>query len=243
MGVVRCVRGWLRLGRDFLEIPPGEEGGVGGGKELSKPVPVDPFGMLGGEAVTARGGELHDEEAAADDQAVGPVADSAGELLGRRGIDLGGIACLDRLGGAGTGFAGDDLGHLAAQMPPEFGGVGILEFRAEARTQVLERRLAERMLASRLPGAPGPETVVGRIADDLGADRIELDIGDAVDDGLGLEDDAFEAALPEGAAAALGGAGPVEPAGERLLDGFDELADVAQFLGQFTGWESGTGVL
>ena len=216
----------------LLQIPPGEESGVRGGQELAEPMCLDPFGVFGGEAIAAGGGKLHDKDAAADDQAIRPVADPAGELFGQRRIDLGGLFCFNRFGSAGPGLAGDDFGHFAAQVPPEIGGIGAFEFRAKAGAQMFESGFAEWMFAGRFPGTPGAEAVVGRIADDPGADRIELDIDDAVDDGLGFEDDAFEAALPKGAAPVLVEPGAVEPAGERMLDGFDELADVAQFLRQ-----------
>ena len=97
-------------------------------------------------------------------------------------------------------------------MLPEFAGVGVFEFRAKAGTQVFECRFAKRMFAGCFPGAPGTETVIGRIAGDPGADGIEFDISDARDDGLRFEDDTLETTLPKGSAAALDGAGAVEPA-------------------------------
>ena len=64
----------------LLQIPPGEEGGAHGGQELAEPMFLDPFGVFGGESVAAGGGEFHDKDAAANDQAVRPVADPTGEV-------------------------------------------------------------------------------------------------------------------------------------------------------------------
>ena len=89
----------------LLQIPPGEESGVRGGQELAEPMCLDPFGVFGGEAIAAGGGKLHDKDAAADDQAIRPVADPAGELFGQRRIDLGGLSCFNRFGrGTRDGF-------------------------------------------------------------------------------------------------------------------------------------------
>ena len=188
-----------------------------------------------------------DEVFAADDEAIGEVANAVKEdggdgEVGEDGLVVAGLQHFggvlgDGAAGFGWGFAfvfSEGEAHEAAVDAGGFGpfcGIEAGALVAEAGSDEAFAGFFAVAFGSPADGfaVAGP-AVLGGVGDDAGSNGVEVDVGG---DGAGgdavLDDEAFEAFFPEGAGAVVGA---VEPLGEALEEGFHELAEVVHAVGE-----------
>jgi hypothetical protein len=224
---------WLPRAPDHPEDPepevaPGEEGSVG---EAAHGACAG--AAFGSEAVAKAAEHVFDELAAATDGAVVEVADAALEVLGEGEFALGLQDAGDVLGleGAAEEFAvGSETFAAFVAFEEEvlavgFQGAGEGELLAleEGGDEELDRGAGARAAGEGF-GVAAPAVVLG-VEDDASADRVEVDVGGDGEEGgaSAVDEDAFEAFFPEGAAALVAG---VEPLGEALFEHLHEGGEI-----------------
>ena len=196
---------------EFLELAGGVPGLTGDRFPDSTPgaeVAVSGFARHGdamaghGRCGLVAGHDLTQEDAGADDKAVGPVANPVPNVRS----EAGGLR-------PGTGLLQQQRIHLRL----EFGEVLEAEQVGEHGQGMLRDPVSEGVTSGLAPHSVGAEAVVGDAADHTSSHRVVFDIGPAPPHReAGLEQSMFEASGPQGTSPP-NVPGSIEPAGEELL--------------------------
>ena len=226
---------------------------------------------FGAEAVAGILEGVVDEFAAADDRAIGEVADAASQDLGEGdfadGFFLGfeefGFCRLEFCGGHSLAFG--DFAQFSVVLDPLFDGFAGIQQQTFAvfpgdivfpegvvgadaavgphgSNESGSRFLSVASWAAADGFAVAAPAIVGWVADDACADGIEVDVGgDGLSGDTVLDDDAFEAVFPEVAGAFVFG---VVPHGVALEEALHELGEIVHAPGEafVDGGDVGFGV-